>query len=453
MQVHQAPLDHAIHKRLFLASATKRNNGGKLITGGGLWFGAEQQENVSLRMAEDKPQSALSAEATAAFVGVQGIPRDMTIELISSRKAVRVAMTGRLQAMEDKGWIGIADRKALSALAAVLKSRSAPTFFKEKERRDSGPELEGHTGAAQLARQGCHRPEPTNIDYVIEPELQLRGAKLSTLTQATAYAGIKERKADVTRKASENNVKQVALATQHVFKRFPTTAQVWKSIRHKDFTRQTKNFFWKSLHSAHRIGTFWQHIPDCEDRGICQFCKEPEDLDHILLRCKRPGQSQIWALAKELWLRKHPIWPEPSLGSVLGCGLANFTDDKGRDLPGTSRLYRILVSESIFTIWKIRNESVIARSGDALPVNMIHNKWFHTINQCLLFDRILTNHAKYGKQNSIKTSLVLQTWSSTLMNEEDLPENWIKEPRVLVGTEPQSSHPAPQPSGRRGRGR
>ncbi|KAJ7454259.1 hypothetical protein FB451DRAFT_965617, partial [Mycena latifolia] len=65
----------------------------------------------------------------------------------------------------------------------------------------------------------------------------------------------------------------------------------------------------------------------------------------------------------------------------------------------------------------------------------IHNKWLHTINQCLPFDCILTNHAKYGKQNSIKTSLVLQIWSSTLMNKEDLPENWVKEPRILVGTE------------------
>ncbi|KAJ7488206.1 hypothetical protein FB451DRAFT_1025532 [Mycena latifolia] len=283
--------------------------------------------------------------------------------------------------------------------------------------------------------------------------MQLQGAKLSALTQKIAYAGIKEFKAEITWKASDNNVKQVALATRREFNRLPTAAQVWRSIRHKDFTRQVKNFLWKSLHSAHRIGSFWKHIPECEERGVCQFCDETEDLEHILLHCKRPGQSLIWSLAKNLWLQKYPTWPEISLGSVLGCGLATFTDNRGRNLPGESRFYRILISESIFTIWKVRNESVIGKGGESLPAGEIRNKWLHAINQRLLFDRILTNHEKYGKQNSIKSSLVLQTWSSTLLNEEDLPENWIKEPRVLVGIEPKSSHPPPRPSGRRGRGR
>ncbi|KAJ7088086.1 hypothetical protein C8R44DRAFT_649791, partial [Mycena epipterygia] len=146
-------------------------------------------------------------------------------------------------------------------------------------------------------------------------------------------------------------------------------------------------------------------------------------------------------------------WPEMSLGTILGCGLATFTDKKKRPLPATARLYRILISESLFIIWKLRDESVISKEGEPLPENLIHNKWLNAINLCLKFDCALTNQAKYGKQNSIKPSLVLQTWSSTLMNEEKLPDNWLKEPRVLVGTEPKSSQPPSQSSGRRGRGR
>ncbi|KAJ6596403.1 hypothetical protein DFH09DRAFT_894212, partial [Mycena vulgaris] len=113
----------------------------------------------------------------------------------------------------------------------------------------------------QLAREGCHRQEVNNISLEVKRSLQLRGAKLSTLTQATVYAGIKELRASVTRKASDNNVKQVTLAIRTEFNLFPSTAQVWKSTRHKDFSRQIKNFLWKSLHSAHRIGSFWKHIP------------------------------------------------------------------------------------------------------------------------------------------------------------------------------------------------
>ncbi|KAJ7017589.1 hypothetical protein C8F04DRAFT_889097, partial [Mycena alexandri] len=101
-------------------------------------------------------------------------------------------------------------------------------------------------------------------------------------------------------------------------------------------------------------------------------------------------------------------------------------------------------TESLFMIWKIRNDSVIKREGAAVPAHEIHNKWLYAINMRLKFDRALTNYAKFGKQNSIKVSLVLQTWSSTLMEEDKLPENWIREPRVLVGTE-QTHRTPPSP--------
>ncbi|KAJ7711323.1 hypothetical protein B0H16DRAFT_1667787 [Mycena metata] len=196
------------------------------------------------------------------------------------------------------------------------------------------------------------------------------------LTQRLAYAGIKERKTAVTRKATDNNVKQIQTAIKLQSGTRPMSAEIWASIRHKDFTRQVRNFLWKSVHSAHRIRTFWKHIP--------------EYLEHIILKCRRPGQSEIWKLAKDLWQKKHPTWPVLSLGNILGCGLV-----------------------SLFMIWKIRNECVISRGGAEMPRHEIHNKWLYAMNMRLKFDRALTNHAKFGKQNSIKVSLVLRTWSST----------------------------------------
>ncbi|KAK7057848.1 hypothetical protein R3P38DRAFT_3546779 [Favolaschia claudopus] len=187
--------------------------------------------------------------------------------------------------------------------------------------------------------------------------------------------------------------------------------------------------------------------------NICATCGVTEDLDHILTKCSRSGQDIIWALAEKLWLQKHSVWPELSLGSILGCGLARFYDQRGRNLDGTTRLFHILISESAFTIWKIRNECVIQRQGDPLPEKAIHNKWLHNINQRLEFDRLLTNHAKYGKQYALKPSLVLQTWNSTLLDEDKLPDDWIKLPRVLVGIKPQTDPPSSRPSGRRGRNR
>ncbi|KAJ7102026.1 hypothetical protein C8R44DRAFT_640984 [Mycena epipterygia] len=398
-------------------------------------------------------QTPLCADISATLVCVQKAPRDQPIEILSRKKAVQVMMTERLQDMEDRGWIGVADRAPLRALAAELKARTGSTFFKLQDRDSTSHENEGIANASRLAKEALQATQSSTLCFDVEPSLDLKGVKLAKLTQALAYAGIKELKTAISRKASDNNIKQILSSLQQEFRRRYTAPEIWKSIRNKDFSRQVKNFLWKSVHSAHRIGNFWKHIPECEERGICQFCDEPEDLEHIILKCKRPGQSLVWSLVKELWLRKHSVWPELSLGTILGCGLATFTDEKKRPLPATARLYRILVSESLFIIWKLRNESVISKGGEPLPENLIHNKWLNAINLRLKFDCALTNQAKYGKQNSIRPSLVLQTWSSTLMNEEKLPDNWLKEPRVLVGTEPKSSHPPSQPSGRRGRGR
>jgi ribonuclease HI len=128
-----------------------------------------------------------------------------------------------------------------------------------------------------------------------------------------------------------------------------------------------------------------------------------------------------------------------------------ISDDKGRPLPGASRLYRILISESIFIIWKVRNSSVISQGGQSLSNTEIQNRWLHAINQRLNLDRTLTNRARYGKQFSVKPDLVLQTWSSTLKDEEELPDDWLRVPKVLVGIEP--LRPPSPPAGRRGRNR
>ncbi|KAJ7714434.1 hypothetical protein B0H16DRAFT_1280870, partial [Mycena metata] len=76
--------------------------------------------------------------------------------------------------------------------------------------------------------------------------------------------------------------------------------------------------------------------------------------------------------------------------------LTTFRDNNGRPLVVASRLYWNLISESLFMIWKIRNDSVIKRDGAAVPAHKIHNKWLYAINLRLKFDCALTNHANFG---------------------------------------------------------
>ncbi|KAJ7163036.1 hypothetical protein C8R46DRAFT_1164174 [Mycena filopes] len=384
--------------------------------------------------ASTAPTTAVTAELIATLVALQNAPQEQDLVIRSTKKTLRATVLDRLPGIEDRGWIGIQDREPQRALVAELRGRSGETSFLDTKREDSRQVIAGRAEAGRLAKLGC-KEEPKEVRVDFDLTLQLNGAKLLTLTQTIAYVGIKELRGAVSRKATDNNVKQIKAATQQTFNRIPTTPQIWKSLRDRDLTRQVKNFLWKSVHSAHRIGNFWTHIPDCRERAVCKFCNEPEDLEHILLKCRRPGQALMWSLAKNLWLRKHKIWPELSLGGILGVGLADFLNEKGKSLRGASRLYRILISETAFAIWK---------NGESLPENLIHNRWLHAINLRLNFDLW---QAKLDQ-------VIPRPPNSTLKDEDKLPENWInKEPRVLVGIGPKSSQPPSQPSGRRGRGR
>ncbi|KAJ7655883.1 hypothetical protein B0H17DRAFT_956270, partial [Mycena rosella] len=265
---------------------------------------------------------------------------------------------------EDKGWIRTADRAPMQALAAELKARTATTLFVVHSANSANNA--GCAGASSLARDGSRRASSDDIGLEIPPELELKGAKLSSLTQAITPR-IREKRVKVSRPATENRIEQVRSGIHQTYRQLPPPAQIWKSIRHKDFTRQIRNFLWKSMHNAHCIGKFWKHIPECEEKGICQFCPgETEDLEHILLTCQRPGRKMIWKLAEELWLKKNPTWPELSIGNILGCGLASFTGADGKPFKGNERLYRILISESMCMIWKIRCDCVIGKAGEPL---------------------------------------------------------------------------------------
>ncbi|KAL1746516.1 hypothetical protein HDZ31DRAFT_4393, partial [Schizophyllum fasciatum] len=62
----------------------------------------------------------------------------------------------------------------------------------------------------------------------------------------------------------------------------------------------------------------------------------------------------------------------------------------------------------------------------------IRNRWLQAINSRLSLDREMTNTFKYGKR-AIQKETVLATWCGVLQDELSLPEDWSKEPRVLVG--------------------
>ncbi|KAJ7151848.1 hypothetical protein C8R43DRAFT_886501 [Mycena crocata] len=290
------------------------------------------------------------------------------------------------------------------SLVSFLRSRTAKTTLAVVK------ETEGVQEATKMARAAAKRTDHGYVDLQMHPDSTLHGTKLATLTQAMAYRAIKELRDKVTRKATESNVQTIQEAIRTAFGKTPTVGAVWKSIRNKDISRQVRNFLWKSVHGANRVGKYWRHIPDMEDRANCQVCGVEESMQHILFECTTPGQSETWLLSKDLWLLKHETWPSLSIGAALGCGLATFKSSDGKPAQADDRLYRIIMSETVFFIWKLRCDRVIKNEGAPFSQAEVRNRWIALMNERLHVDRSLTNKIRFGKQYAVHPQLVLDTW-------------------------------------------
>ncbi|KAJ7750842.1 hypothetical protein B0H16DRAFT_1460552 [Mycena metata] len=392
------PVVAGVTTAFVIAGAVESGGTADAKAGVGILLQRAPELGSAIRIPKDLPQSVQSAEILGALLSVKQTPTEAPLRIVSRKNNILRSMTKKLPAWEDKGWIETPNAEGLQALAAALRGRTAETKLAVVT---SSIEVEE---AHRLARTGTGKQDTDQIDLRIADHLQLRGAKLSTLTQGSAYRGIKALKERVHRKATDANVLNTQSAVKALFKKAPTEKLIWRSIRNKDISRQIRNFMWKTLHGAHRIGKFWEHIPEMGDRATCQHCGVTESMEHILTECDRPGRAEIWALAEALWLKKYTTWPAVSFGGLMGGALAAFQGDNGKESPSTARLYRILMTESI---------------------------WVALMNERLEIDRNLTNHMRFGKQHALPPSLVLETWKGTLFNEDKMPPQWLREPEVL----------------------
>ncbi|KAJ6595209.1 hypothetical protein DFH09DRAFT_1413272 [Mycena vulgaris] len=402
-------------------------------SGGGIWFSNGNPANAAIKLPPYVSQSKANAEILAALYCIQSVPQDVNLEIAAKSSTITNAMNRNLGKWEDSGWIGVADRAPIQALAAGLRARTGRTTFRTLNSTSGGG---GAENAAALAKSSIQNAATYAPSLEVPTIARTRGAKLATLTQALAYRGIKEQHTIPSRKATEENLKLIQDVSEELFKRTPTPAKIWKSVRHADLSRRVKTFLWKSIHGAHRIGKFWKHIPGYEERGMCTQCNVEETLEHVLLECASPTRAQIWELVRQLWLKKHGQLPPVSMGLILGCCMATFEKESKLKPSGVNRLFRILISESIFLIWKLRCERVIQ---DKLHSSSeVQNRWIHLLNVRIEVDCFMgTEIAPRGKRTTLPT-LVLSTWRHILLEEHKLPDNWLREPRVLVGIVPRS---------------
>lgn len=158
------------------------------------------------------------------------------------------------------------------------------------------------------------------------------------------------------RRTTIKNLAYTQDATAGASGEVPSHAQIWKSVRHKDISRSIRYFLWMVIHEGYTLGDQWKHFKGFEDRGPCKRCGVPESMEHILTKCDENGQEIVWNLVSQLWEMRTKTEMRPLIGEIMVCGLIKKGPTPDKTDAGTSRLYRILISESAHLIWRLRNE-------------------------------------------------------------------------------------------------
>jgi hypothetical protein len=161
----------------------------------------------------------------------------------------------------------------------------------------------------------------------------------------------------------------------------PTEGKIWKHTRDKALLPKHRQFIWKSLHNAFKVGRWWSHAPSQEDKAECHcgIWTQEESMQHILTECAYPGQREIWELAKQLWEKKGERWPHISRGLILGAGQVRFEAENTTE------------EESAYLIWLLRVERVIQRGNNRVSTTQeIRKRWIAAVNARLTLDREMT---------------------------------------------------------------
>ena len=402
--------------------------------GSGVWYNADDGRNASLRVPGPN-QSNQTGELYAILHALKTFPPDWALSIKTDSMYAVHGLTRNLEKWEDRGWMYSKHATLFKDITAWVRYRSNITIITWVKGHDG---ITGNEEADKLANEGSKKDIPQNDPPPLAPKNTIpSGAKLSALAQRDFYRG-ENGKPTANRTTTRINLDRIQACAIEYYESAPTHANIWMSIKYKDLTKKSQEFLWKYIHDAFKIGKFWRNTPDFEHRGICTLCDTEETMEHILTECEAPGRAEIWAVANELWRKRSPIPIPTNYGALLGCGLTKFKKKNGKSDDGLNRLFRIIVSESMYMIWKIRCERSITWNNDPTKFHAqheIHNKWLQTINSRLKTDSLQTNR-KIFKKKTIEPKTVLKTWKKCLSENMHYTKNWCGKTGVLVGIKP-----------------
>ncbi len=298
--------------------------------------------------------------------------------------------------------------------------------------------ITGNEGTNALAAIGTSMDNTTKMIFIANPDFNYNGARLATLTQATAYKLIirQNKNKIANRMRTMANLDLTRETIQKIDNCSPVNERIWHAImnNHRDLSINIRSFLWKLIHDTHKCGTYWSKMANYEEHSICTSCEMVETMNHILFKCKANQCDLIWKTTREICERKNIPWLQSlDTTTIMALPLLKVKTNTGKTHQGATCLFLITVSKCAFLIWKLRCKRILEPGHqETITAREARNQIMSTINCRLNQDRTLTSKKRYSKK-ALPENLVLSTWSRMLKDEHDLPRKWLTANGVLVG--------------------
>ncbi|KAK0211416.1 hypothetical protein IW262DRAFT_1280839, partial [Armillaria fumosa] len=157
--------------------------------GVGVWYGNDDNRNLAAHVKGDN-QTNNVGELQVMFERAMTAKLTQVMKKILDSEYMMDGLCFYLKHWEDRGWIGIPNRKLWKVMAARLRQQGAEVLFQWTKGHSGDP---GNEGTDALALEGAMKdvkdtPDP---DLSIDIKFEVSGTWLSKMTQSLAYKGIR----------------------------------------------------------------------------------------------------------------------------------------------------------------------------------------------------------------------------------------------------------------------